>query len=195
MVEENVQPALSVINLCLERRWSTALDTFHVFGKDLVDRHGIGRDVGAVARCCSEVSFIRLQNMLRFTYGTWEAPEWPAFATMRYWAEIPDLGEESAASAAGAQLEMRRVRKGCLLLEAVEVHMGRAWLGPGEEQEPGFEAVGSGPPGSGRICSSVAALMAEGCKAKLREGSRPAQAWRFPAGETGAGKRRGLQEE
>lgn len=52
VVEENVQPALSVVDLCLEGRWSAAPDALHVCGEDFVDGHGVGGDVGAVTRCC-----------------------------------------------------------------------------------------------------------------------------------------------
>lgn len=52
MVEEDVQPALSVVDLGFEGRWGAALDALHVCGEDLVDGHGVSGDVRAVTRCC-----------------------------------------------------------------------------------------------------------------------------------------------
>lgn len=141
----------------------------------------------------AEISLVMIREMLCLTYGTWEVPGWPASATMRCWAGNQGL-EESAALAAGEQLQMELVRKDCLPQGAVEVRMAKARLEPEEEPEPGFEAVGSGPPGSERTCSLAAAWTAEGCKAKPREELAPVHPWGLQAGETGAKKRRGSQE-
>lgn len=50
VVEQDVQPPFSIIDLCLEGRRGPRLHALHVCGEDLVDRHGVGRDVGTVTR-------------------------------------------------------------------------------------------------------------------------------------------------
>lgn len=48
VVEQDVQPAFGIIHLCFEGRRGPRLHALHVCGEDLIDRHGIGRDVGTV---------------------------------------------------------------------------------------------------------------------------------------------------
>jgi hypothetical protein len=48
VIEQVIQSPLGIIDLCLERRWSSSLDALHVFGQNLEDRQGIGGDMGAV---------------------------------------------------------------------------------------------------------------------------------------------------
>ena len=74
MVEKNAQPTFSIINLCLERGWRTALDTLHVPRKNFENGHSICRDVLAITRCfCWKGSQLRHGiKICGLTYGIWE---------------------------------------------------------------------------------------------------------------------------
>lgn len=53
VVEEDIQSPLRIVNLRLERRRRTRLDSLHVCRQNLIDGHRVRGDVGTVTGCCT----------------------------------------------------------------------------------------------------------------------------------------------